>query len=154
MANSGRMMGPRGDLALFRRPSPVRVTGAAFAVFALLIQVWLPWIHHPGISALADEPTHARAGIAFVGGDFPICLAQRSSAPDRSGDPTHTPSQKLPPCPICQALHMLGSFVPPTNAVLVEGPPSGDPGVITFWAPLIARTLASTSQPRAPPVTT
>jgi len=142
-------MGFRGGLALFRCTSPVRGTGAAFAVIALLIQIWLPW--HLGINALAEQSTSARTAAAFFGGDFAMCLAQHLRAQDSSGAPIRDPSHKQPPCPICQALHMLASLVPPANAVLLGGPPLGKPGITAVPAPLMIRMFGSTPQPRAPP---
>ena len=124
--------------------------GTALGAFALLIQVWLPWLHHPPIFQTGEPDGYARAA-AFFGGDLALCLG--SETQDRSDLPGKAPSHKPFSCPICRALHMLGSFVPPAvGVVMAAGPPGAVAVNAIGQAPILARTPDPTSQPRAPPL--
>ncbi len=143
--------GEAGGLALFRRVRALRGTGAVLGAVALLIQFWLPLVHHPVLAAQDDQPAHARLA-AVIGGEFTLCLAPRGGAQERSGTPGPAPSHGSAPCPICQALHAIGSFIPPAGTVLAEGPGLAVPGDDIGQARIAAHPLDPTSQPRAPPV--
>ena len=113
------------------------------------MQVWLPWVHHPAIAATGDPQAYARA-VAFFGNNLALCLEQGLDTQDHSGAPGKAP-QKPAPCPICQTLQLLGSLLVPAGGVVVDGPRPTNRVDATSLAPLLARTLDPTSQPRAPP---
>jgi hypothetical protein len=114
--------------------------GVWLALLALWVQALLPAIHHPG-AAMPGTITSAIAGS--------LCMAP-GSAPVSPRD--RAPEHKLPPCPVCQTLQILGAgFAPPATvaipiprfAGLVAddfGPGTGLPG-----------RFRSTAQARAPP---
>ena len=142
-------LGVSSGLALLRHSRGLSRAGTILSVFALLMQVWLPWGHHPAITVAGDPQAFARA-VAFFGDNLALCLEQGANSQDHSGAPAKTP-QKPTPCPICQTLQLLGSLLVPSGAVVVDGPRLTDPVDATSHAPLLARTLDPTSQPRAPP---
>ena len=77
-----------------------------------------------------------------------ICGVDRQS----SGDQNKTPAHKLPSCPICQHLHLLGGgFVPPDAAVLVALSLPSIPVISTGHIFYLKFKLAATARPRAPP---
>ena len=144
-----RAGGGTSGLAPFRRVRALRGFGATLGAFALLIQVWLPWIHHPPIFETSDQDAYARAA-AFYGSDLALCLGAASQ--DRSDGPGKSPSHKPFSCPICRALHMLGNFVPPAAVNIAAGPPPASFVDAIGQAPIIAHAVDPATQPRAPPV--
>jgi hypothetical protein len=81
-----------------------RHTGPAgwLALFAILFQALLPVVHHP-------------AGVALAGAINPdshnFCFAP-GTGDHQPADPHKAPANHTPPCPICQAMHAVGGFVP------------------------------------------
>jgi len=141
-----RAGGPRG-LALFRRVRALRGAGALLGAFALLVQVWLPVVHHPALAAAGGGSAQVRTA-SFLGDGLTLCLAAR----ERSQPPGKAPSHGSTPCPICQTLQIIGSFVPPAGPVVVASLPLAMPGDAIAQAPLLAGSPRPTSQPRAPPL--
>jgi hypothetical protein len=125
----------------YRHRKPKRLA-AWLAAFAIMLQALLPGLHHPGGMALAGT-------LALV--DAPhLCLAP-GSAPVSPGDRDKAPGHHQPDCPICQAMHAIGGFPPPTALVLAHD---------AVAAPSIAKIAPSSrilgrsfrpQQPRAPP---
>ena len=144
-----RRGGGTSGLAAFRHARAPRGFGAALGAFALLIQVWLPWLHHPPVFQTGEPDGYARSA-AFFGDGLALCV--RSDSQDRSELPGKAPSHKPFSCPLCRALQMLGSFVPPAGIVVAAGPPAAVVVDAIGQAPIIARTPDPTSQPRAPPL--
>ena len=134
----------RGPCARITRPA-----GAWLGIFALLIQVWLPLVHHPALAAAGAPPAYA-GDTALFGGEIALCLAPLSGQPDPSGRPV--PVHKIPVCPICQAMHALGSFVPPAGIVVAERPLPPVPVNAAHRVAVIARAANPATRPRAPPV--
>ncbi len=147
---SKRTAGRKGGLALLRRLRALRGAGALVGAMALLVQVWLPFVHHPVLTAAADPQSYARTA-AFFGDEVALCSAQGAPTSDQSGVPGKLPSHRLQPCPICQTLHLLGSVVPPTAGFVVAGPPPAVPAGAIGQATIVAHVLDPTAQPRAPP---
>jgi hypothetical protein len=88
---------------------------ASLGVLALLVQAWLPLVHHP--TTLFASDGDERAAFERFFGDMPLCIASDTvehSVPPADKAPVHCPL----PCLICQTLHALGSFVAPTLAAL------------------------------------
>jgi hypothetical protein len=116
---------------------------AWLAVFALLLQSFIPAFHHPATMALA--------GTLSLGDAKNLCVAP-GSAPVEPGDQDKTPHHHLPACAICQAVHAIGGFAPPAPALLVVARDFGTliPTAPTFVLPFQRPTLRQ--QPRAPPI--
>ncbi len=81
-----------------------------------------------------------------------FCHAPSPAAP-APADPGKAPAHSLPACALCQAVHAIGGFAPPTAAGLAA--------VVSFEAVTFApansatmtgRRLHNRQQPRAPPV--
>jgi hypothetical protein len=113
---------------------------AWIAVWALVLQMLLPLIHHPA-AAKAGPPDGLR-----------IC-AVMGLMPTGKAEPSKTPVSKIPSCPICQTLHMLnGGFVPPDISVLaIPSEHDGSVGVVAV-ANILPHIIITGAQPRAPPV--
>jgi hypothetical protein len=115
---------------------------AWLAVFALLLQSLIPAFHHPASMAFA--------GTLAFGDVKDLCLAS-GSAPVAPGDHDKAPQHHVPDCPICQAVHAMGGFPPPT-APVVALPGEAGTGTPTVRTALLVRQRAFTlAQPRGPP---
>ena len=130
----------RSGLARFRRSRALAGAGALLGVLALLLQAWLPLLHPPAIAAFAEP--------AFLADGFPLCLAGGGEHPL----PIKSPAQKPAACPICQAFHLIASFVPPAAAVPVAVPAPVAPAEVPTVAAIIGPASRGAAQPRAPPV--
>ncbi len=111
------------------------------ALLGLLIQALLPAVHHPAGMAMA--------GGMGIGGGLNLCLAPGTKPP---AEPGKTPAHHLPACPLCQAIHAIGGFAPPTAPSLPRW--IGRAMVVPALAidgnePPLYRAHA---QPRAPPL--
>ncbi|MGB9152184.1 MAG: DUF2946 family protein [Alphaproteobacteria bacterium] len=107
---------------------------AAFlALWAILVPVGTSLVHSP---AAAQHLIH-------------ICGAAEHTNNDQGKDPTH----KLPSCPICQSLHLLGGgFVPP-DAVEIAALPSVAAIYVSAEHDFFVKLpVAPQARPRAPPV--
>ncbi len=92
-------------------------------------------------------------GEAGAGIQSSICLAPTVAAEGGHDVDPHDkgPAHKPPTCPLCQAAHAIGGFVPPSAAVVISGVRYGFiPYIPTDTAPprLVFR---SNAQPRGPP---
>jgi hypothetical protein len=141
--------GGKGGLALFRRSAALRDVATLAAVFALLIQICLPWAHQPAVAMRTGAPGYVRTP-AILSAQLALCQA---AAQKPSGIPAKGPAHELSPCPMCLALELLGNLLPPTDGVVVECLRPVIPHDMTGRAPLVARAFNPTSQPRAPPIT-
>lgn len=135
-----------------RRSPCMRQAGAALAIFALLMQVWIPWVHHPAIAVTTNQEIFGGPSSipAFA---FPLCLAGGPTDPDQSGLPDKQPTRKPGPCPICQTLQLLGHAIAPQSDFAILSPPPAALQVPLVAAAFVARPLQTSSQPRAPPLT-
>ena len=79
---------------------------AWIAIWAIWVQALLPIAHHPASMALGQYLADSEQNLCLSGAGSPI-------SPDDKG-----PAHKLPTCPICQAAHAIGGFVPPNLAKL------------------------------------
>ena len=142
----------RHGRAPIRRFLPVRQAGAALAIFALLMQVWIPWVHHPAIAVTTSQEIFGGPSSipAFA---FPLCLADGPTDRDQSGLPDKQPTRKPGPCPICQTLQLLGHAIALQSDFAVLSPPPAASQVPLVAAAFVARLLQISSQPRAPPLT-
>ena len=78
-----------------------------------------------------------------------ICGAGEHTNNEQGKDPTH----KLPSCPICQSLHLLGGeLVPPDAVVVAEIPLVAAIYISADYDFFIKITVAPQARPRAPPV--
>ena len=115
---------------------------ARLAVIAMLLQVLIPALHHPASMAMAE--------MLVPGGAANLCLAS-TGALVQPGMPDKVPVRHLPTCAICQAVHAIGGFQPPSAPALV----ASDFAPVDFSppAPMSApvRPMLSDQQPRAPP---
>jgi hypothetical protein len=136
-----------GGLAAWRRAGALRKGAAFLGALALLVQLWLPLLHQPGAAMAGQSQAYTRMA-AFYGGKLVLCAA---SAKDPSGGTAPAPSHKPPPCPTCLTLQGLESFIPPAPITIAASPRQADPPDMIGTAPIIARSLDPTSQPRAPP---
>ena len=144
-------MNSGAGIALFRRACALRSIGVVLAAFALLIQMWLPSLHHPAVATLNVYQSDERAAVFFS--DRLIICGVGVDEQDRSGTPGKLPSpQKLPPCPICQALQLLGGLLPPSRIIVLDAPaPNHFQRILVDQVLIDARSLDSAAQPRAPP---
>lgn len=92
-------------------------------------------------------PAYTRMA-AFYGGKLVLCAA---SAKDPSGSTAPAPPHKPASCPVCLTLQGLESFIPPAPIAIAASPRRANPPDMIGTAPIIARFLDPTSQPRAPP---
>jgi len=113
------------------------------AAFAMMFQALMPALHHP-------------AGMAMAGALSPdatknICIA---AAPGTitPGDHDKSPAPKSGDCPICQAVHAIGGFVPPVGPVLTAASISDVSPLIPTAISVPLRRSYAAAQPRAPPV--
>jgi hypothetical protein len=120
---------------------------AWLALLAVLFQALLPAVHHPAGMAMAGG-----LGIGG-GGGINLCLAP-GTPPGNSApaDPGKNPAPHAPACPLCQAIHAIGGFAPPTAPSLPvrHGEAIILPASVAAWVePYAYRTHP---QPRAPPL--
>ena len=81
-------------------------------VVALLVQVWLPLVHHPA-TLFAPDGEETAAFAALVG-EHALCIAATQTEQPRAPPPgKHAPDHHLPVCPICRVLHAAGAVAPP-----------------------------------------
>ncbi|HVJ55804.1 MAG TPA: DUF2946 family protein [Aliidongia sp.] len=117
--------------------------GVFIGILALLLQTLLPVLHHPGL-------TLAPAQRLVL--DVPVCSAH-AAVPTKDQPARELPAHKPPPCPLCQALHFMGGYLPPiallvpmpgcTAGAALANPPTG---TAPLWT-------AYEGRPRAPPRT-
>jgi hypothetical protein len=135
-------------VACFRRGRALRVFAAILGIAALLAQVSLPWLSYPAVAATGDGQENAR--IASDTG-LVLCRAHvvaqsHANAPGKKPLPENPAS-----CPICLALHLLSSAVPPTNAILLASSALDAPYISARHKSISAQPPRATAQPRAPP---
>ena len=118
-----------------------RRPGSWLAVLAVLIQALMPALHHPAGMAMAGMPGFADA--------VNMCLAPGSTAP---GDHDKAPAHQMPACALCQAVHAMGGFAPPTVSIALAV--RSDVKVAftaTETVSVPQPAFRSNAQPRAPP---
>ena len=108
------------------------------AAFAALVAMLVPTA-----TGLVHQPAAVQSLSRICGVD----------QPSSHGDPQKAPVHKVPFCPICQSLHLLGGgFVPP-DAVTVIAVVSGVGAEVSAdSAFLLTPLLPPQARPRAPPV--
>ncbi len=102
----------------------------------------MPALHHPAGMAMA--------GMSGFGNAVNMCLAPGADAP---GNHDNGPAHPMPDCPLCQAVHAIGGFAPPSAAV--TAPIRADLHVAFAAAATISvpqPAFRSNAQPRAPPL--
>lgn len=130
-----------------RRGRPTHRAAAWLGVLALLVQLFVPFLHQPAYAASPELPWDLS--------DF--CLASGHLPPGYGPDsdergPRDPAEQETTLCSICKTLQQTGSFVPLTAVSVLY---RSDRGVRASYASrdaAIARWRTSSSQPRAPPV--
>ncbi len=124
-------------MSLLTRHSRNFRRAAWLAVLAVVLQMLVPLMHQP-------------ARVMLAGGVMRICSSLINQAP---ADADKAPTHKLPPCPICQNLHMLGhGFVPPNTVVLAHVASGGETLALPALKPVVLLRVISNAQPRAPPI--
>jgi hypothetical protein len=128
--------------------------GSWLAVLAVLVQALMPVLHHPAGMAMA--------GMSGFGNAVNMCLAPGGAAPGSNlpgdhapGNHDNGPAHPMPDCPLCQAVHAIGGFAPPSAAVTAPiraNVPIGFAAAKTASIPKPA--FRGNAQPRAPPVQT
>jgi len=124
----------------FRKSSRLRRLAALLGVAALLAQTLATLIPMPMFVAGMAEPA-----LAAVAAEAPHCpLGSEGHAPKGAQHPHHQ-------CPICVALHMAGTFLPPAlpDSVIADGS-AADRRTTTADAPHRPAEFAR-PQSRAPP---
>jgi hypothetical protein len=117
---------------------------AWLAAFAILLQAVLPLAHHPAGMALA--------GAAGFNEARNLCLAP-GSVPAPADAPDKAPAHHLPACALCQAVHAIGGFAPPTATPVLIARRNGAVAYAAAWtAPGAQRRVRASQQPRAPPI--
>jgi hypothetical protein len=103
------------------------------ALLAILVPLGTSLVHYP---AAAQAFTH-------------ICGIDTHAPGDQSKDPAH----KLPSCPICQSLHLLGGgFVPPEAVAVADRPVAVAIYISADVSYLLKLVVAPQARPRAPPL--
>jgi hypothetical protein len=136
--NSNPMKG--GNQSLRSRQS-LR-SGAWLALLAVWLQAVIPAVHHP-------------AGMALAGGFSAVYQSNlcHAPAPAAPGDPGKGPAQTMPACALCQALHAIGGFAPPSVVTAATFRVFESIAFAAADNPAAAgRRLRDRQQPRAPPV--
>ncbi|MGB9153468.1 MAG: DUF2946 family protein [Alphaproteobacteria bacterium] len=107
---------------------------AAFlALWAILVPMGVGLVHTP---AAAQSFIH-------------ICGAGEHTNNDQGKEPAH----KLPSCPICQSLHLLGGgFVPPDTVVVAGRPLVTAVYISADYNFFVRLPVVPQARPRAPPV--
>ncbi len=109
---------------------------ALLALWAMLTPALTMLVHHPKADVMPT--TMSDCGMDMG----------KDSAPPKDKNP----SQKLPSCPICMGLHLLGGGFVPSEAVVFSLPALP---VITYAAAwmvfFVALSVAPQARPRAPP---
>ena len=113
---------------------------AWIAIWAIWVQALLPIAHHPASLAL---------GQYLADTENNLCLNSTGSpaSPDDKG-----PAHKRPTCPICQAAHAIGGFVPPDLAKLDLPLRYATVSAVLPDAPAPRRLVRMAAQPRGPPL--
>lgn len=120
------------------------------AAFALLLQVWLPYAHHPRLAMELGPRAASYARLAALfGGELALCLPGTKKL---SSLPAKAPPREPAPCPMCLALGLLGGIVPPAGGIVIASVRPAAPPDLVGRAPIVERLLNPTSRPRAPPV--
>jgi hypothetical protein len=96
------------------RPRRTRSVAAWLAVFALVLQSLVPWLHHPGRVAAGDGLLRDLM-VLCVAGDV------ADSTPGDSKDAPATPA-KVPHCPGCFVRELAGSPPPIPPALTPQAP--------------------------------
>ena len=125
---------------------------AWLGVVALLVQAWLPLVHHPATLFAPDGEENA-AFAALVDEHLALCTAAAQTDEREAPSPAkHAPGHRLPVCPICRVLHAAGAVAPPTVALRT-------PQAVAFHTCcLFPKTFIPTARlecaalPRAPPL--
>lgn len=136
-------------VACFRRGRALRAFAAILGFAALLAQVSLPWLSYPAVAASGSRGTASMAALSDTG--LVLCSAH-VAAQSHTNAPGDKPLSENPAsCPVCLALHLLSSAVPPTNAVLLAGSALDVPYISAGHKSISAQPLRAPAQPRAPP---
>lgn len=148
-------------LVRFRQPRPITRLAALAGVVAILLQTILPVVHHPlpshGMAMLpaSHAPALDEAAVGYVAafGEAALhllCLGDPGARDD--GAPSKPDgTQKLPPCPVCQAAQLAGSFLPPDGAPSLALPRITSPVALALADAAPPRTGPLGAQQRAPP---
>jgi hypothetical protein len=113
---------------------------AWIAIWAILVQPLLPIAHHPASLAL---------GQSLAATDHNLC--QGSAGAPRDSD-HKGPIHKVPTCPICQAVHAIGGFPPPTAVMLKSSFPYAIVVAVVTDNSAPRRLARVAAQPRGPPL--
>jgi hypothetical protein len=113
---------------------------AWIAIWAIWVQALLPIAHHPASLALGQYLSDTEHNLCLGGAGSP-------ASPDDKG-----PAHKLPTCPICQAAHAIGGFVPPNLAEFDLPLHYAIVSAVFLDAPVPRRMARVVAQPRGPPL--
>jgi hypothetical protein len=136
---------------------------AWLGVVALLVQAWLPLVHHP-VTLFASDSGEA-AAIASLAGEHALCLAAAQAVPQQAPStdqhaPDKRPPDKRPPdkdqhlsmCPICRVLHAAGGVPPPPAALYTPQAVAFHPDGVLPRAFVPVARIERAALPRAPPL--
>ncbi|MDR3448260.1 MAG: DUF2946 family protein [Alphaproteobacteria bacterium] len=116
---------------------------AYVALLAMLVPMGTMLVHHPAVAS-APMPM----AMSMPGCD----MGMQEGTQDKTA-PAKAPAHKMPSCPICQSLHLLGGgFVPPDNIIVSAAVPARGDFVVHERVFFIHAAPASQGRPRAPPV--
>ncbi len=105
----------------------------------------MPALHHPAGMAMA---------VPGFGDAANMCLAPVTARGDHHpGDHDNGPAHQMPTCAICQAVHAIGGFAPPSAAAALLIRADVQIGFDAVQAASIPKPpVRGNAQPRAPPV--
>jgi hypothetical protein len=110
------------------------------AIFAIVLQILIPALHHPA--------GMAQAGSLGFGAQHNICFSPGANTPTA---PDKSPHHQAPTCALCQAVNAIGGLAQPSAPVVITA--TSEPAAFiafpTTFAP--ARPPHFHQQPRAPP---
>lgn len=116
-------------------------------VLALVLQVFVPYVHQPASAASSDFPWDI-SDFCLLSGHLPPGYGPAS---DKDG-PGTPQDHKIPACSICKTLQQIGHYLPPAATPIAKRPDAGVPVRFASLVFVAAKRTASNSQPRAPPV--
>lgn len=139
------------SVAGFLRRRGTRSLAVLLSLVALMIQLGIPLVHHPASAWMTADDGGTLEG-ATLCSDHGVADADRPAS-DRPDPDRKAPLHKPAPCPICQTLQGMASFLPPTGTLLLDAHAPAGLEAVAARPAIMAPTLRSPAQPRAPPAT-
>jgi len=127
-----------------------RYCAAWLGIVALLVQAWLPLVHHP-VTLFAPDGEETAAFAALFGQHLALCTAASSTSEQSTPSPGKGPSHHPPACPICRVLHAAGAVAPPMAMFLAPQSVAFHPYRLFPKTFIPTARLERAALPRAPP---